>query len=76
MHDLLSAVEDLSGIMQEISSASVAQREGIARINQEIGSMDQATQQNAALVEESAAAADSLKDEAHKLWKALSVFKT
>ena len=62
--------------MREISTASSEQSAGIARINGEINLMDQSTQQNAALVEESAAAADSLKDEAHKLWQALTVFKT
>ncbi len=76
MRTMLTAVEGLTSIMREISTASSEQSAGIARINGEINLMDQSTQQNAALVEESAAAADSLKDEAHKLWQALTVFKT
>ncbi|MBC3933895.1 methyl-accepting chemotaxis protein [Undibacterium sp. CY7W] len=76
MRTILTAVEGLTSIMREISTASSEQSAGIARINGEINLMDQSTQQNAALVEESAAAADSLKDEAHKLWQALTVFKT
>ncbi|MFZ6689756.1 methyl-accepting chemotaxis protein [Undibacterium sp. SXout11W] len=74
MKDILSAVEGLSTILEEISTASSAQSEGIAHINGEISLMDESTQQNAALVEESAAAADSLKDEAQKLWQSLTIF--
>ncbi|MFZ6777187.1 methyl-accepting chemotaxis protein [Undibacterium sp. Ji83W] len=74
MTEILASVEGLSTILNEISSASAEQSHGIAQITNEIGLMDQTTQQNAALVEESAAAA-SLKEEAQKLWQALLVFK-
>ncbi len=74
MKNILSSVEGLSTILEEISTASSAQSQGIAHINSEISLMDESTQQNAALVEESAAAADSLKDEAQKLWQSLTIF--
>ncbi len=75
MTEILTSVEGLSTILNEISSASAEQSHGIAQITNEIGLMDQTTQQNAALVEESAAAAASLKEEAQKLWQALLVFR-
>ncbi|MFZ6654887.1 methyl-accepting chemotaxis protein [Undibacterium sp. TJN19] len=75
MTEILASVQGLSTILKEISSASSAQSQGIAQITSEISLMDQTTQQNAALVEESAAAAASLKEEAQKLWQALMVFK-
>jgi methyl-accepting chemotaxis protein len=59
----------------EISSASVEQSEGVSQVGEAVTQMDQATQQNAALVEESAAAAASLKQQAEQLVAAVSVFK-
>lgn len=59
MADIVSAVQRVTDIMSEISAASLEQTTGIEQINQSIGQMDSATQQNAALVEQAAAAADS-----------------
>jgi len=65
-------VADLIG---EISEAAAEQTSGIGQVSQAVGSLDQVTQQNAALVEESAAAAESLKQQAGRLTEAVSVFK-
>jgi uncharacterized phage infection (PIP) family protein YhgE len=62
--------------MGEISAASSEQSQGVAQVGEAITQMDQATQQNAALVEESAAAADSLRNQAAQLVQAMSVFHT
>jgi uncharacterized phage infection (PIP) family protein YhgE len=61
--------------MSEIAAASQEQSTGIEQVNQAITQMDDVTQQNAALVEEAAAAAESLQDQAAKLAEAVSVFK-
>jgi methyl-accepting chemotaxis protein len=62
-------------VIGEITAAATEQSEGIAGVNQAIGNLDQMTQQNAALVEESAAAAESLRDQAAQLAHAVAVFK-
>jgi methyl-accepting chemotaxis protein len=61
--------------MAEISSASAEQTAGIDQINLAIAQMDQVTQQNASLVEEAAAASESMQDQASKLAQVVSVFK-
>ncbi|OZA12772.1 MAG: hypothetical protein B7X94_03365 [Hydrogenophilales bacterium 17-62-8] len=61
--------------MGEIAAASQEQSAGIEQVNQAITQMDDVTQQNAALVEQAAAAAMSLQEQAHKLSEAVSVFK-
>jgi hypothetical protein len=61
--------------MNEIMAASQEQSSGIEQVNTAIGQMDQVTQQNAALVEEAAAASQSLRDQADKLAQIVSVFK-
>jgi methyl-accepting chemotaxis protein len=61
--------------MAEITAASQEQSSGIEQVNKAISQMDQVTQQNAALVEEAAAAAESLQDQAGKLTEVVSVFK-
>ena len=61
--------------MGEISTASAEQSEGVGQVGGAVSSMDQATQQNAALVEEMAAAASSLKQQAVDLVRAVGVFK-
>jgi hypothetical protein len=58
---VVTAIRRVTDIMGEISSASVEQSAGVSQVGEAVGQMDQATQQNAALVEESAAAAESLK---------------
>jgi methyl-accepting chemotaxis protein len=75
MDEIVASVQRVSDIIGEISAASAEQRDGIAQVNGAVTQLDQMTQQNAALVEESAAAAESLKDQAHKLNEVVSVFR-
>ncbi len=72
---IVSSVKQVADLMSEIAAASHEQSQGIGQINQSITSMDDATQQNAALVEEAAAAAKSLQDQAARLAEVVSVFK-
>lgn len=74
MDEIVSGVRQVSDLIAEISSASSEQREGIEQVNRAVGNLDQMTQQNAALVEESAAAAAALRDQAQKLADVVSVF--
>ncbi|HEY0844322.1 MAG TPA: methyl-accepting chemotaxis protein [Noviherbaspirillum sp.] len=75
MREIVSSIGKVTYIMGEISTASNEQTAGIEQINRAITQMDQATQRNAALVEESASAAQSLRDQAGKLTAAVAVFK-
>ncbi|KAF1041354.1 MAG: Methyl-accepting chemotaxis protein II [Herbaspirillum frisingense] len=75
MQEVVSSVGRVTDIVQEISAASREQTEGIGQINLAMTQMDQVTQQNAALVEEAAAAAGALEDQAAKLLQTVSVFK-
>ena len=75
MTEIMTSVNRVSDIIGEISAASTEQSTGIGQVNQSITELDQMTQQNAALVEESAAAAESLKDQAGRLTQAVSAFK-
>ena len=75
MSEIVAAIQRVSDIVGEISSASVEQSSGIAQVGDAISQMDQTTQQNAALVEESAAAAESLKGQAQQLVEAVAVFR-
>jgi methyl-accepting chemotaxis protein len=75
MHDIVASVQQVAGIMSDITLASNEQSAGIEQINQAIMQMDQVTQRNALLVEQAASAAASLQDEALKLAHAVSVFK-
>ena len=75
MNEIVTGVQRVQDIIGEISSASSEQSEGIGSVNQSMNVLDQMTQQNAALVEESAAAAESLRDQAHRLVDAVSVFR-
>jgi len=75
MQEILTSVQRVSDIIGEISAASTEQSMGIAHVNRSVNELDQMTQQNAALVEESAAAAESLKDQATRLAQAVSSFK-
>ncbi|HEX8611434.1 MAG TPA: methyl-accepting chemotaxis protein, partial [Telluria sp.] len=67
MHQIVTSVQQVADLMSEIAAASFEQSQGIGQINQSISAMDDATQQNAALVEEAAAAAKSLQDQAATL---------
>lgn len=75
MNSLVSNVQGVNGIISEIAQASREQSDGINQINLAVGQIDTTTQQNAALVEESAAAALSLQDQAHSLTQTVSLFK-
>jgi methyl-accepting chemotaxis protein len=71
-----AAIQKVTDIMDEIASASNEQSRGIEQVNQAITQMDEVTQQNAALVEQAAAAAGSLQDQAETLRATMAVFKT
>ena len=74
MTEIVQSITRVTDIMAEIASASIEQTSGIEQINMAISQMDQVTQQNAALVEEAAAAAGSLQDQASALARVVSVF--
>ena len=76
MTEVVDSIRRVTEIMGEISAASSAQSDGVAQVGHAVAQMDQATQQNAALVEEMAAAASSLKGQANELVQTVSVFKT
>jgi hypothetical protein len=76
MNDIVQSVRKVVDVIGEITAASGEQSDGISEINGAIGNLDQMTQQNAALVEQSAAAAESLRDQADQLTQAVAVFKT
>ncbi len=75
MQEIVSSVQRVTDIMGEISAASSEQSVGIDQVNTAITSMDEATQQNAALVEEAAAAAESLVEQATSLMDTVGRFK-
>ena len=75
MQDIVSSVQRVTDIMGEITAASTEQSAGIDQINTAITSMDEVTQQNSALVEEAAAAAESLVEQAASLVEVVSEFK-
>jgi methyl-accepting chemotaxis protein len=76
MNEIVESIRHVTDIMGSIANASMAQTEGIARVNGAVTEMNQATQQNAALVEQAAAAAQSLQDQAAHLEDVVSTFKT
>ncbi|WP_374562986.1 methyl-accepting chemotaxis protein [Ideonella sp.] len=75
MDDIVNQVKHVSDLISEISSSSLEQSSGIGQIGLAVTQLDTVTQQNAALVEESAAAADSLKVQAGRLAEMVAVFK-
>jgi methyl-accepting chemotaxis protein len=75
MSDVVASVKQVSDIVAEISAATSEQNAGIAQVHQSITSMDQVTQQNAALVEQTAAASQALQDQAEVLARAVSAFR-
>ena len=75
MEQVVDSVRKVTAIMADISVATTEQSDGIAQVNQALAQMDGVTQQNAALVEEAAAAAESLQEQAHHLAEVVSVFK-
>jgi methyl-accepting chemotaxis protein-2 (aspartate sensor receptor) len=75
MQEVVESVRRVTDIMAEISHASEEQRAGISQVHEAVTQMDQVTQQNAALVEEAAAAAQALQDQAHELEEVVKIFK-
>ncbi len=74
MREIVDSVRRVTDIMTEISAASVEQSAGIEQINRAVVEMDAVTQQNAALVEQAAAASESMREEARRLSEAVAVF--
>jgi methyl-accepting chemotaxis protein len=75
MAEIQQQVERVSALIAEISSGALAQSSTVTQVNQAVGRLDQMTQQNAALVEQSAAAAQSLKDQADRLHRTVGTFR-
>ncbi|AOJ14833.1 methyl-accepting chemotaxis protein [Burkholderia vietnamiensis] len=75
MHDVIAAVQRVTDIMGEIAAASEEQSGGIDQVARAVAQMDEVTQQNAALVEEAAAAAQSLDEQAARLRETAAVFR-
>jgi methyl-accepting chemotaxis protein len=75
MSDIVAQVRRVNDLIAEISAATLEQTQGIGQVGDAVTQLDQVTQQNAALVEESAAAAESLSQQADKLVKAVGVFR-
>jgi methyl-accepting chemotaxis protein len=74
MEEIVTSIKRVTDIMSEITSASFEQSAGIEQVNLAITQMDEVTQQNAALVEQAAAAAESLEDQAHNLAISVGTF--
>jgi methyl-accepting chemotaxis protein len=75
MQEIVTAISNVTGIMAQITSASVEQSDGIAQVNQAVRQMDDVTQQNAALVEQAAASAESLEEQTENLTDNVAKFK-
>jgi len=75
MQEIVAQVKRVTLLINEVTAASQHESSGIAQVNQAVAHLDRMTQQNAALVEQSAAAAESLSDQAQRLQKAVSAFK-
>ncbi len=75
MNDIVQSVRRVADVIGEITAASSEQSAGISQVNNSIANLDQMTQQNAALVEQSAAAAQSMREQADQLAQAVAVFK-
>jgi methyl-accepting chemotaxis protein len=75
MEEIVGSVQRVSDIVGEITAGATEQSEGIGQVNVAIGHLDQMTQQNAALVEESAAAAQSLREQAARLSEVVGSFR-
>jgi methyl-accepting chemotaxis protein len=75
MDDIVGGVQRVSDVIGEISAATTEQSNGLRHVNEAVAGLDQMTQQNAALVEQSAAAAESLREQASRLNGAVGVFR-
>ena len=74
MSEIVAGVQRVTDVIGEITAAASAQRHGLVQVNGAVASLDQMTQQNAALVEQSAAAAESLRDQALRLARVIDIF--
>jgi methyl-accepting chemotaxis protein-2 (aspartate sensor receptor) len=75
MEEIVTSVRRVNDLINEITASSAEQRDGIGQVNQAVSSLDQMTQQNAALVEQSSAAAVAMQEQANHLAQVVSVFK-
>jgi methyl-accepting chemotaxis protein len=75
MQEIVTGVARVSDIIAEISAAAMGQSTELGQVNQSVAQLDQMTQQNAALVEQSAAAAESMREQAGRLAQAVEVFR-
>ncbi len=75
MNEIVASVQRVTDMIGEITASTTEQASGITQVNQAVGVLDQMTQQNAALVEQSAAAAESLQSQARDLAQAVGVFR-
>jgi methyl-accepting chemotaxis protein len=75
IHDIVSQVQRMSDLIGEIAAASGEQSKGIAQINEAVNHLDHGTQQNSALAEESAAAAEGLREQSERLAQAVGAFR-
>jgi methyl-accepting chemotaxis protein len=75
MHEVVSSIKQVTDIVGEISAATQEQNDGIAQVHRAVTQMDETTQQNSALVEQTAAAAQTMRDQADTLERAVSAFK-
>ena len=76
MNDIVAQVNRVTSLIGEITAATQEQSSGIAQVNQAVTQLDHVTQHNSSLVEQSAAASQTLKEQARKLADAVSVFQT
>ncbi len=76
MAEIVAQVKRVNALIAEISTAALEQSAGISQVSEAVTNMDRVTQQNSALVEQSAAAADSMRGESSKLAELVSIFKT
>jgi methyl-accepting chemotaxis protein len=75
MTEIVASVQRVTDMIGEISAAAAEQSQGIGEVNTSVTQLDQMTQQNAALVEQSAAAAESLRDQSHRLSEVVGTFR-
>lgn len=75
MNEIVASVQRVTDIIGEIRAATSEQSQGIEQVNTAVNQLDQMTQQNSALVEESSAAADSLREQALKLTEVVALFR-
>ena len=75
MDEIVSSVQRVTTMIGEITHAATEQSSGLGQVNQAVSELDRMTQQNAALVEQSAAAAESLKDQAARLAGLVATFR-